>query len=62
MTIDELFQKSKVKGQRSKPAFSLQFFTIKAKKHSTKSIFRASNVVKSESLIPKKIKEVQNVI
>jgi len=37
------------KTRKPKTVFSLQFFTLKVKKHSTKRLLCASNVVKSES-------------
>jgi hypothetical protein len=36
--------------------FSLQFFTVRDKKRSTKPLFRASNIVKSEKLNSKNLK------
>jgi Spy/CpxP family protein refolding chaperone len=44
---------TKPKNQNPKARLTLQNFTSRDKKHSTKPIFRASNIVKSESLIPK---------
>jgi Spy/CpxP family protein refolding chaperone len=44
---------TKPKNPNPKARLTLQNFTSRDKKHSTKPIFRASNIVKSESLIPK---------